>query len=339
MVLLVACANVANLLLARGTGRLARVRLARRDWRRSQAAWCARCSPRARRSASLGAAGGLLLAFWATRALTTLAATGIPRADQIGLNGAVLGFAVVAALSTSVVFGLLPALHLSKQDLNDALKEGGRSQGAAIGRGARELLIVAEVAMSIVLLVGAGLLIRSLWQLQQVNPGFCAEQGAGDGSVAADRALRRRRADAVLSAARGAHRRKAGRRRGRRDQHPAAEHQLRQPRHAGRRSSEAGRAGLRSAGAIGHAGLLRGDGHPDARRPQLRCARRRQRSARGDRQRVDGAKVLAGRDRTSIGKRITFNSGIPARAAAGRRRPRLARRDWRGRQRQASRPR
>ena len=175
VVLLVACANVANLLLARGTGRLRefalraaigadRGRLVRQMLTESAAL------------SLLGAAGGLLLAFWATRALTGLAATGIPRADQIGLNVTVLGFAVAAAMLTSVVFGLLPALHLSRQDLNDALKEGGRSQGAALGRGARELLIVAEVAMSIVLLIGAGLLIRSLWQLQQVEPGFSADK-------------------------------------------------------------------------------------------------------------------------------------------------------------------
>ncbi len=69
----------------------------------------------------------------------------------------------------------MPAVHLSRQDLHESLKEGGRQQGPAIGRGARELLIVAEVALSIVLLIGAGLLVRSLWQLQQVNPGFAAE--------------------------------------------------------------------------------------------------------------------------------------------------------------------
>jgi putative ABC transport system permease protein len=74
-----------------------------------------------------------------------------------------------------VAFGLMAPVHLSRQDLHESLKEGGRQQGPAIARGARELLIVAEVALSIVLLVGAGLLVRSLWQLQQVNPGFTAE--------------------------------------------------------------------------------------------------------------------------------------------------------------------
>jgi putative ABC transport system permease protein len=171
VVLLVACANVANLLLARGTGRLrefalrAAIGADRGRLIRQMLAESAALS-------LLGAGGGLLLAFWATRALTTLAATGIPRADQIGLNLTVLAFALGAAMLTSVIFGLLPALHLSRGDFNDALKEGGRSQGAALGRSARELLIVAEVAMSIVLLIGAGLMIRSLWQLQQVNPGF-----------------------------------------------------------------------------------------------------------------------------------------------------------------------
>ena len=124
----------------------------------------------------LGAVGGVAVAIVATRALTVLAAAGIPRADQIGIDGGVMAFALAAALFTSVVFGLLPAIHLSRQDLNDALKEGGRQQGAAAGRGARELLIVAEVALSIVLLIGAGLMIRSLQQLQHVDPGFKSGQ-------------------------------------------------------------------------------------------------------------------------------------------------------------------
>jgi putative ABC transport system permease protein len=176
VVLLVACANVANLLLARGTGRLRelalrsaigadRGRLVRQMLTESVAL------------SIVGAVGGVVVALFATRALTVLAAAGIPRADQIGMDGSVLAFAMAAALVTSIVFGLVPAIHLSRQDLNDALKEGGgKQQGAAVGRGARELLIVAEVALSIILLVGAGLMIRSLWQLQNVSPGFDAER-------------------------------------------------------------------------------------------------------------------------------------------------------------------
>ncbi len=175
LVLLVACANVANLLLARGTERLRELAL--------RAAIGADRSRLVRQLLTesvvlslLGAAGGLLVAFGATRALTVLAAAGMPRADQAGLNAPVMLFAVAAALLTSLVFGLLPAIQLSRIDLNDSLKEGGRQHGAALGRASRELLIVGEVAMSIMLLVGAGLLVRSLWELQRVNPGFAVEQ-------------------------------------------------------------------------------------------------------------------------------------------------------------------
>ncbi|HYE87677.1 MAG TPA: ABC transporter permease [Vicinamibacterales bacterium] len=175
VVLLVACANVANLLIARGTGRMrelalraavgaARGRLVRQMLTESLALGV------------LGAAGGIAVAVFATRALTVLAMAGIPRADQIGIDAPVLGFAVAAALLTSVIFGLLPALHLTRRDLNEVLKEGGKQQSPAVSRGAREALIVAEVALSIVLLIGAGLMIRSLWQLQDVNPGFSAER-------------------------------------------------------------------------------------------------------------------------------------------------------------------
>ena len=174
VVLLVACANVANLLLARGTGRMRELALRaaigadRRRLIRQLLTESAALS-------LLGAAGGLLIAWPATRGLTILAAAGIARADQIHVDRLVLLFALAASLATGLLFGMVPAIYLSRQDLNDALKEGGRQNTAAVGRGSRELLIVAEVALSIVLLVGAGLLIRSLWQLQRVDPGFAAE--------------------------------------------------------------------------------------------------------------------------------------------------------------------
>ena len=174
VVLLVACANVANLLLARGTGRLRELALRAAigaDRRRLVQQMLTESAA----LSVIGALGGIVVAIFATRALTVLAAAGIPRADQIGMNAGVLAFAVAAALITAFIFGLVPAIHLSRQDLNDALKEGGKQQGAATGRGAREVLILAEVALSIVLLVSAGLMIRSLWRLQTVNPGFNAE--------------------------------------------------------------------------------------------------------------------------------------------------------------------
>ena len=175
VVLLVACANVANLLLARGTGRLRELAL-RAAIGADRGQLIRQMLTESAALSLLGAAGGLGVALIASRALTVLVAAGIPRADQIGLDGPVLVFAIAAALLTSLVFGIVPALHLSRHDLNDSLKEGGRQQGAAVGRGAREALIVAEVALSIVLLVGAGLLIRTLQRLEDVDPGFNAEQ-------------------------------------------------------------------------------------------------------------------------------------------------------------------
>jgi putative ABC transport system permease protein len=174
-VLLVACANVANLLLARGTERLRELAL-RAAIGADRGQLVRQLLTESVALSLLGAAGGLLVAFGATRALTVLAAAGMPRADQIHLDPSVMLFAIGAALLTSLVFGLLPALQLSRLQLNDSLKEGGRQQGAALGRMPRELLIVGEVAMSIMLLVGAGLLGRSLWELQNVNPGFAAQQ-------------------------------------------------------------------------------------------------------------------------------------------------------------------
>jgi putative ABC transport system permease protein len=174
-VLMVAGANVANLLLARGASRLKELAL-RAAIGAGRARLVRQMLTESAALSMLGAAGGLALAFAATRALTVLAGAGIPRADQIRIDGPVLLFAIAASLLTSLVFGLVPALQLSQLDLNESLKEGGKQSGGVVGRGAREMLIAAEVAMSIVLLVGAGLLMRSLWHLQDVDPGFDANQ-------------------------------------------------------------------------------------------------------------------------------------------------------------------
>jgi putative ABC transport system permease protein len=174
VVLLVACANVANLLLARGSGRLKELAL-----RAAIGAGRARVIRQLLTESAvlglLGTAGGLVLALASSGGLAILSASDIPRADQIRLDGSVLAFAVAASLVTSVMFGLMPAIQLSRLDLSESLKEGGRQSDAVTGRSARELLIAAEVALSIVLLVGAGLLLRSLWQLQAVDPGFSTE--------------------------------------------------------------------------------------------------------------------------------------------------------------------
>jgi putative ABC transport system permease protein len=175
LVLLVACANVANLLLARGTGRLREIAL-RAAIGADRKRLIRQLLTESAALSLLGAAGGLAVAWAATRGLTVLAAAGIARADQIRIDPVVLLFALTASIATGMLFGLLPALQLSRQDLNESLKEGGRQNTAAVGRGSRELLIIAEVSLSVMLLVGAGLLIRSLWQLQNVNPGFAAEQ-------------------------------------------------------------------------------------------------------------------------------------------------------------------
>jgi len=175
LVLLIACVNVANLLLARSTVRERELAV--------RAALGARRGRIIRQlmveSLLLGAAGGVAglgLAIAFHRGLLALVATRIPvpRLEQVALDLPVLGFTVVLSIVTGLVFGFAPAVVASRS-VNDALREGGRHGAAPRARRVLGTLVVVEVALALVLLTGAGLLIRSFIQLQNINPGFQAE--------------------------------------------------------------------------------------------------------------------------------------------------------------------
>ena len=175
LVLLVACANVANLLLARASARQAELAV-----RSALGAGRVRLLRQLLTEAAvLGAAGaiaGLAIADLATRALVALQPADIPRLEEVGVNAAVLSFTFAIALATSLAFGILPALQFSGRRLPTALRESTRGGAGGGGHHMRAALVVAEMALAVVLLIGAGLLIRSFIQLTRVNPGFRAEQ-------------------------------------------------------------------------------------------------------------------------------------------------------------------
>ena len=170
-VLLIACVNVANLLLARGASR-------RREFAIRGALGAARGRlVRQLISENLllgagGAAGGLLLGGWLLRALLAVAPPDLPRASEIGLDLDVLLFALLLAVVTPLVFGLVPVVYGSRPDLRDALAAGGRQGSVAPARRLRTALVISEVAIALMLLAGAGLLIRSFAALQREPLGF-----------------------------------------------------------------------------------------------------------------------------------------------------------------------
>ena len=171
VVVLIACANIANLLLVRASIREREVAI-RTALGAGRSRLVMQMLAESLVLAVIGGALGLLLAYLAIPAIKTLGATSIPRVADVSIDGIVLAFTLLASLLTGVIFGVVPAWHISRGGTGAALKEGGRANVGGGSQWTRNALLVGEVALSLVLLVGAALLLRSFARLTNVDPGF-----------------------------------------------------------------------------------------------------------------------------------------------------------------------
>jgi len=172
-VLLIACANVANLLLARSAARQKEIAI-RSAMGASRTRLLRQMLTESILLSAIAGVAGLVLSIWLTDVLMAMLPEGAPRIEQVGIDYRVLTFALGVSALTGILFGIVPALQASKLDVTSALKEGGRSGEGHRRTSARSLLLIGEVALSLTLLVGAGLLIQSFLRLQEVRPGFNA---------------------------------------------------------------------------------------------------------------------------------------------------------------------
>jgi len=194
LVLLIACANVANLLLVRGAARqremALRAAMGAGRWRIIR-----QLLGESLLLAALGGVLGVLLAYWGTNLITSYLPGGVPRLHEVAMDSTVFGFTLGLSLLAGVVFGMAPAWQASRANLTQTLQEGGRGSTGSRQR-LRSALVVSEIALTLAVLVGAGLLIRSFWRLQQVDSGLDARNvlmmqisvkaGPGEGARIAD---------------------------------------------------------------------------------------------------------------------------------------------------------
>ncbi len=170
-VLLIACANVGNLLLARAEARQKEIAV-RTALGAGRGRLLRQFITESVVMALIGGAFGLLLGRWGVGVLLSTSAGSIPRLSEIGLDASVVGFTLAVSVATGLLFGLAPLLHLTVDNLSAGLREGGRTTAGSARHQLRQLLVVSEIALAVVLVVGAGLMLRSFAALQSVDPGF-----------------------------------------------------------------------------------------------------------------------------------------------------------------------